>query len=203
MLPWSACGKKGAAQGTSPAPGLLQQGLVATAAFWDPLRRAFRWVHRAAHLLGNEAGAPVEIVRRDYRQLLAEMAREGATVGPLAPAVAHFRKVTRSHWRGLFRCYEVAGLPAPNNDLERTFRATRYHERRASGRKTAAPGLVVRGAVRVIAAIATRGRPFTVAELRPRDPGRWRELRGELERRQEARRCQARFRRAPAAYLAQ
>src|SRR5215210_1704806 len=138
MLPWSACGKKGAAQGTSPAPGLLQQGLVATAAFWDPLRRTFRWVHRAAHLLGNEAGAPVEIVRRDYRQLLAEMAREGATVGPLAPAVAHFLKVTKSHWRGLFRCYEVAGLPATNNDLERTFGAARYHERRASGRKPVA-----------------------------------------------------------------
>src|SRR5207245_268489 len=89
-----------------------------------------------------------------------------------------------------------------NNDLERTFGATRYHERRASGRKTAAPGLVVRGAVRVIAAVATRGRPFTAAELRPADLARWRQLQAELEVRQEARRCQSRFRRAPASYLA-
>jgi hypothetical protein len=176
--------------------------LAATAALWGPIRHAFAWVHRAAHLLGNEAGHRVEAVRREYRSLLAEMARERETVGPLAPAVAHFRKVTRSHWLGLFRCYEVAGLPPTNNDLEQLFGATRYQERRASGRRSAAPGLVVRGAVRVAAAVATRGRRFTAAELRPSDVGRWRKLQAELAVGQQARRCQTRFRRAPALYLA-
>jgi hypothetical protein len=182
---------------------LLQRGLGATAPLWEPLRTAFAWVHRAAHLLGNEAGQGVEAVRREYRALLAEMSRERETVGPLAPAVAHFRKVTQSHWLGLFRCYEVAGLPPTNNDLEQLFGATRYQERRASGRRSAAPGLVVRGAVRVIAAVATRAHRFTAAELRPAEVERWRKLRAELEVRQEARRCQTRFRRAPALYLAE
>jgi Transposase IS66 family len=176
--------------------------LGATAAFWGPIRRAFAWVHEATHLLGNQGDHRVEEVRRDYRALLGEMSRERESVSPLASAVAHFWKVTKSHWLGLFRCYEVAGLPATNNDLERTFRATRYHERRASGRRTASPGLVVRGAVRVIAAVASRGKPLTAAELRPTDLGRWREMRAELAVRHETRRCQSRFRRAPDSYLA-
>src|SRR5918992_794130 len=76
--------------------------------------------------------------------------------GSLAEAVDHFLKVTRSYWPGLFHCYAVADLPRTNNDLEQLFGAHRYHERRSSGRKVASPGLVVRGAVRVPAALATR-----------------------------------------------
>src|SRR5207247_2039445 len=123
-------------------------------------------------------------------------------VAPLTGAVEHFLKVTRSHWLGLFRCYEVPGLPATNNDLEQLFGTARYHERRASGRKTAGPGLVVRGSVRLLAVVAARERPFTAAELRPRDLVRFRELEAELAARQETRRCQRRFRRDPEIYLA-
>jgi hypothetical protein len=94
--------------------------------------------------------------RRQYRALLATMSRERASVGALEPAVAHFLKVTKSYWRGLFHCYEIAGLPRTNNELEQTFGAVRHAERRATGRKSASPGMVVRGAVRVIAALATR-----------------------------------------------
>ena len=53
-----------------------------------------------------------------YRGLLAEMGRERATAGTLAPAVEHFRTVTQSYWLGLFQCYQVAELPRTNNDLE-------------------------------------------------------------------------------------
>jgi hypothetical protein len=161
----------------------------------------FHYLRQAARILNNEAGHGVEEVRRQYRQLWAEMARERDTVGPLAGAITHFLKVTRRHWPGLLRCYEVAGLPRTNNDLERSFRATRYHERRASGRKTADPGRVVRGAVRVPAALATRRRRFTAAELQPTRLERRRQLRQELEARQEGRRCQRRFRQAPDRYL--
>jgi hypothetical protein len=38
-------------------------------------------------------------------------------------------------------------LPQINNDLEHVFGATRYHERRATGRKAASLSLVVRRAV--------------------------------------------------------
>jgi len=129
--------------------------------------------------------------------------RDGrAEVGALAPAIDHFLKVTASYWNGLFHCYDVPELPRTNNDLEQAFGAVRYHERRASGRKGAAPGLVVRGAVRVVAALATRLRWFTAADLQPGSVQRWRALRQQVQHRQAARRAQLRFRRTPHAYLA-
>lgn len=130
------------------------------------------------------------------------MAAQRATAGSLAPAIDHFLTVSRSYWPGLFACYDVPGLPRTNNDLEHLFGATRYHERRATGRKQASPALVVRGAVRLVAAMATRQRSFTAEELTPGDLGRWRQVRAELAYRHEARRAQFRFRRAPATYLA-
>ncbi len=124
------------------------------------------------------------------------------TLGTLAPAVDQFLKVTASYAPQLFHCYDVADLPRTNNDLEQSFGAARYHERRATGRKGASPSLVVRGAVRLVAAAATRLRRFDATELRPADLERWRELRGQLAGRQAARRALRRFRRDPDAYLA-
>jgi hypothetical protein len=131
------------------------------------------------------------------------MSRERATVGSLAPAIGHFLKVTKSYWRGLFHCYEFPELPRTNNDLEQVFGSVRHHERRATGRKGASPGAVVRGAVRLIAAVATRQGAFGPAELRPRDPEALAQVRREVEQREEARRDQWRFRRDPTAYLEQ
>jgi hypothetical protein len=160
-------------------------------------------VHEAARLLDEETALSVFERRRQYRALLATMSRERASVGELEPAVAHFLKVTRSYWCGLFHCYEIIGLPRTNNALEQTFGAVRHAERRATGRKSAAPGLVVRGAVRVLAAVVTRLVRFGPAQLRPHDPAALAQVRRELEQRQEARRAQSRFRRDPAAYLRQ
>ena len=68
-----------------------------------------------------------------------------------------FLKVTKSYWKGLFQCYRFAEgtLPRTNNELEQCFGSARYAERRSSGRKGASPAMVVRGSVRVVAAIAT------------------------------------------------
>ena len=96
----------------------------------------------------------------------------------------------------------MADLPRTNNDLEQYFGSARYHERRATGRKVASPGVVVRGAVRVVASVATRLHHFCAADLQPTDVVRWYTLRDELETRQQSRRAQFRFRRAPDAYLA-
>jgi hypothetical protein len=163
---------------------------------------AYGWVHQAAHLLANAAGHDVFALRRAYRRLLTEMHQERATVGALAPAIDHFRTVTRSYWPGLFHCYQVADLPRTNNDLEQFFGSARHHERRVSGRKVAPPTLVIRGAVRLVAAVATRVQPPTATQLRPADLTAWRKLRADLEHREDARRAQLRFRRNPAAYLA-
>ena len=124
-----------------------------------------------------------------------------AALGALAPAVARFLKVTASYWPGLFHTYEVADLPRTNNDLEHFFGSARYHERRATGRRGASPGLVVRGAVRLVAAVATRLQRFDAPDLQPRDLARWRQLRRQLTARQAARCAQRRFRRDPDAYL--
>jgi hypothetical protein len=95
-----------------------------------------------------------------------------------------------------------ADLPRTNNDLEHFFGSARYHERRATGRKCAAPGTVVRGSVRLVAAAATRLSPLAPNDLQPADLAAWRALRQQLDFRHEARRCQLRFRRHPDAYLA-
>jgi hypothetical protein len=165
------------------------------------VRVAFGWVHRAAAVLRNKKGLDAPGVRRRYRGLIAALARHRRACGRLADEFAHFLKVTRSYWPGLFRCYGVADLPRTNNDLEQFFGSYRYHERRASGREVACPGTVVRGSVRLVAAAATRLRPIGAGDLVPCDLERWRELRGSLERRQAVRTLGRRFRRDPAAYL--
>jgi hypothetical protein len=186
---------------------LLARGLAATAALWPPIEVAFGWVHRAAHILGNDAAKDAATVRAAYARLLGEMRRRRDEAGDLAPAVDRFLRVTDSYAPGLFHCYTVDGLPPTDNDLEHVFGAARRHERRTTGRKVASPALVLRGAVRVVAAVATqrRPRPFSEHDLQLRDAAalaRWRHLRGELAFRHEARRAQLRFRRAPMAYLA-
>jgi hypothetical protein len=158
-------------------------------------------VHRAAAILRNEAGLDAAGVRRRYRGLIAAVARHRRSAGSLAEAFAHFLKATRSYWPGLFGCHEVAGLPRTNNEPEQFFGSYRYHERRCSGRKVACPGTVVRGAVRLVAAAATRLRPIEGADLMPSDPGAWRELRRSLERRQEVRALGRRFRHDPVSFL--
>ena len=179
----------------------LTTGLRQTAELWPGLEHAYAWVHRAARLLNNEDGHDVLVVRREYRALLAEMERAQDWLGELAWAVPHFRKVTTSYWSGLFQCYEVAELPRTNNDLEQCFGSARSHERRVTGRKAASPMLVVRGMVRLVAAVATRTQALDAEQLRLRDVEKWRTLRAELEYRHEARRCQLRFRRDPDTYL--
>src|SRR5258705_1915241 len=136
-----------------------------------------------------------------YRGRIGAIARHKGSCGRLQEAFTHFRKVTRSYWPGLFRCYDVADLPRTNNDLEQYFGSYRYHERRASGRKVACPGTVVRGSVRLTAAAATRLRPVDGADLAPSDPARWRLLRTALDSRQATRTLGRRFRRDPSGYL--
>jgi hypothetical protein len=162
---------------------------------------AFGWVHRAAVILRNKKGLDAAGVRRRYRGLIAAIARHRRASGRLSGAFAHFLKVTRSYWPGLFGCYDVEDLPRTDNELEQFFGSYRYHERRCSGRKVACPGTVVRGSVRLVAAAATRLRPIEAAELVPSDPDAWRELRRSLKRRQTVRTLGRRFRRDPVAYL--
>jgi len=180
---------------------LLQRGLNDTAELWPEVAVAFGWVHQAAHVLANEAGLTGAQVRRQLAGLLGALARWQTHAGSLAKAVEHFPRVTRSYWPGLFHCYDVPDLPRTNNDLEQFFGAFRYHERRATGRKVAAPSLVVRGSARLLAAAVTRQRIFSATDLAACARQAWRALRARFDPRQQARVAQRRFRQDPQAYL--
>jgi hypothetical protein len=158
-------------------------------------------VRRLAAILADKKGRGSTEVRRRYDGLIAALARHRGSCGSLTAAFDHFGKVTRSYRPGLFHCYDVAGLPRTNNELEQFFGSYRYHERRCSGRKVACPGTVVRGSVRLVAAAATRLRPIEAADLIPSDLADWRSLRGSLERRQAVRTMGRHFRKDPVAYL--
>ena len=141
-------------------------------------------------------------VQRRLGGLLGAMTRHPAAAGTLAPALGHFRKVTRSDWPGLFPCSTVPDLPRTNHDLEQFFGAYRYHDRRTTGRKVASPGLVLNGSGGVIAAATTRLHTYAAAELAPENVSAWQELRQARETRRQQRTLRRRFRRDPVSYLA-
>jgi hypothetical protein len=181
---------------------LLRRGLGETASLWPAVRAAYGWVKRVAKVLANKDASPAEVVRRRLSGVLSRMRQAArAAAGPVRSQLAHFVKVTRSYRPGLFACYQSVDIPRTNNDLEHLFGSHRYHERRASGRKRASPGLVVSGSVRVVSSLATRLRPDEGLRLAADYVGRWRQSRAELEKRREARRQQRRFRRDPDSYL--
>ena len=181
---------------------VVATGLFATRQLWAPLQTAQTWLQRAARVLANDEGADAAKVEENYRALLEEVltAKSDAAVAAWA---THFYRVTWSYWRGLFHCYDVADLPRTNNDLEQYFGRARHHERRATGQKRPTSARVVRGAVRVVAAVATPLGAWTAQELRPTTGTTWRTLRENLEARHEARRAARRFRRDPTTYLKQ
>ena len=180
---------------------VLQRGLTRTAELWPEIRTAYGWIHQAAHLLSNHDDLDVFVLRRAYRTLLAEMAEQREAEGLIGTVVSTFLRVTKSYWPGLFACYQIPDLPRTNNDLEHFFGSARYHERRATGRMCASSATVVRGSVRLVAAVFTRLGPVAAEDLQPHDLAAWRTLRQTLDFRHEARRCQLRFRRHPEAYL--
>jgi hypothetical protein len=181
---------------------ILRRGLDATAALWPDVRGAYGWVQRAAHVLNNDDQDGAAVVTRRLQGLLGALTRHHAKAGSLTSAVDHFLKVRRRYWPGLFHCSSIPARPRPNNDLEQFFGAHRCHERRTTGRKGATPGLVLRGAVRLVAWAATRIRPFASEELVPETVRAWQELRHALETRRYQRTQRRRFRRHPASYLA-
>jgi hypothetical protein len=181
---------------------LLVRALKKTEQEWPVLEQAYALVHQAAHVLANHEEESGQAVRERYQVVLQTMREQQASLGPLCPAISTFLKVTRSYWPGLFHCYDVADLPRTDNELEQCFGSVRYSERRASGRRGAIAGLVVRGPVRVVTALALRRQCFLPRGLYLQDPEAWYTMRDQLTSRREGRRKQLRFRKDPAAYLA-
>jgi hypothetical protein len=181
---------------------LLKKALETTQTDWETLKRVYGWVHQLAHVLAEEDVRPEERQLR-FLLILMHMQEKASQLPPhWQQAIAHFLKVTGSYAPHLFFCYQIPDLPRTNNGLEQSFGSVRRSERRATGRRGAIPGLVVQGAVRVQAALASRVKIFTAPDLVPHDPQAWRAIRAEVSSRQENRCKQSRFRKDPSAYLA-
>ena len=165
------------------------------------MRAAFGWVRGAARVLANTSGESAQRVRGRLRGLLGAMRRHRESAGELAPAVDHFLKVSGSYWPGLFHCYDAPDLPRTNNDLEQFFGRHRHHHRRATGRRSASPSLVLRGSAQLIAQAATRQRIYAAGDLARGDVTAWRALRRKLEERRQQRVRRTRFRSDPHAFL--
>jgi len=177
--------------------------LAQTATLWPPVQRDFGLVHQAAAILGNPKELSAQAIRRQFQAHLRVVRRQYSQAGAARPTLRHFLKVTASYRPGLFHCYEVADLPRTNNALEQLFGSTRHHERRCTGRKAASPGLVLRGAVRLVAGVGSRLRTYSAQELTPVSLPLWRKLRAGLEHRRQARTLRRRFRKNSGIYLRQ
>jgi hypothetical protein len=170
---------------------------------WAPLTLAYTWVHQIATLLSHPEDFQLAELQPQFQQILEQMQQHKSQVGELAEGIDHFLKVTRSYQPGLFHCYIIQDFPRTNNDLEQVFGQFRHHQRRVTGRKAAPASLVLRGSVRLVAAIATRIQTFSPKDFAiiPRDE--WQAVRLELRNHQLKRIEQRRFRRDPDRYLAE
>lgn len=182
---------------------LLKKALQTTKTDWKTLACVYGWVHQLAQILDEEQDLSGAERQLGFHMVLLHMQQSATQLSmPWQKSLAHFLKVTHSYVPHLFFCYDVPNLPRTNNDLEQSFGRVRCHERRATGRRGALPGLVVHGTVRVQAILATQMQIFTAQDLAPHDLQKWREVRSQIDFRQESRRKQTRFRRDPAIYLA-
>jgi len=179
----------------------LHRGLEATAPLWPELVIAHGWLDEAAYLLANPDGADSATVQARYAVLLADLQQEATPTPQLQRMAAAFAKVTASYGTQVFPCYDVAGLPRTNNDLEQLFGGVRHQLRRTTGQKNAPVSLVVCGATRLPAAVASWTHRFTAADLVPTTLERWRAKRILLKQRRLPRLLGRRFRQDPEAYL--
>ncbi len=116
----------------------------------------------------------------------------------------HFLDVTTNLRPQLIQCYDLAGLPRTNNDMEGFIRGIKTRYRRLSGRKNWNRYLLRYGR-RVAfyeAQVRTEGGQAGVEEgIRRVAPGRWRAVRAEQQARQENQLKQYRFRHKRAKFL--
>jgi hypothetical protein len=102
------------------------------------LRQQRQWLIDLEHLL--DPGLPAltaqgvaEAVQHYLNKLTAQVA--GGHSQADRQVAAHIDQTFHNHWWGLFRCYDIQGLPRTNNDLERFLRRLKMGQRRITGRK--------------------------------------------------------------------
>ena len=106
------------------------------------LRQQRQWLIDLEHLLDppEQPDQPLptsqsvaQAVDRSLTELLAQVG--GDMDEEDQRVAAHIDKTFRERWWGLFKCYDVDGLPRTNNELERYMRRIKSGQRRILGRK--------------------------------------------------------------------
>lgn len=123
---------------------------------------------------------------------------ERLRLGHLLKVLAHLRP-------GLVQCYDLAGFPRTNNDMERTIRAIKMHYRHISGRKNWNSYLLRSGCC-----VAYHewwhqqpdGDIRLATRLQQVDPAAFRQVRQETRQSHQEQLNRFRFRHRPLAYLA-
>ncbi len=176
------------------------------------VRRMHGWVMEAEAILSGSWAAADEAVtnagvaaRFDawIARLHEPASRQGLTATEQA-CLQHFLNVTDSLRPQLIACYDVAGLPRTNNDLEGFIRAIKTRYRRVSGRKNWNRYLLRYGRrvayyeAQVRSASGDVGVNSAVARVTPQQ---WRRGRAEQQARQQDQLKQYRFRHRRATFL--
>lgn len=115
----------------------LQTALLPFAAEHQDLQQGATWLREVDHILepADDQPSTSEHVAQQLRAYLDDL----LSLSPLSPLLDAFRhhldKVSTSYWPGLFHCYDLAGLPRTNNDLESHFRDSQRRLLRTTGQK--------------------------------------------------------------------
>lgn len=99
------------------------------------VRFLFRFVWKLAHIL--DAEYPSYQARMQLGRYLAEVERaiEGTEDALASDALKELGRVLRSHWWGLFPCYDDERIPRTNNGMESLIGSKKQAFRRITGRR--------------------------------------------------------------------
>jgi hypothetical protein len=127
----------------------------------------------------------------------------GGVPGWLRPPVEHLVAVLRRLGPGLYRCYDVPGLPRTNNTMEQFYRRLKSGQRRITGRQRTAASVVGLGGGAVYATTASAiPEAALLRRLAAVPAADWQHDRVTLRAHHDRQAQRRRFRRDPAAYLA-
>jgi hypothetical protein len=115
----------------------LQSALSPFARTYQELRHGAAWLRDIAYILEpTPAHAPSAAhVAGQLRGYLDPVLRLPDVTPTLYEFGLHLDKVSRSHWPGLFHCYDMPSVPRTNNELESRFRDTGRRLLRTTGQQ--------------------------------------------------------------------
>ncbi len=178
----------------------------------DAVRRLHARVLEAESILAGGWAATVEevtnaAVAERFDRWVAQLRADGAQAPDTElerACLAHFLHVTQNMRPQLLQCYDVAGVPRTNNDMEGFIRAIKTRYRRVSGRKNWNRYLLRYGRRVAYYEARVRMEPGTgdvEQGVRRVTPAQWRAARAEQQRCQAEQLKQHRFRHKRTAFL--